>query len=167
MSRFFPHTEYAEDQPWARTVLTYHVLDRGFQSGAFFGLVVGSVRSLFRHSRPFQTILLGSTGYGAIIGTALMIPGLPGYMASKTDIEWKDRSWRLLENEGQTQVDDWSNAGLVVGTLAAARSPAVRQAGRLSVVKLTGGAAIGNLVGVMGYMVWRYGMKGGVWSEKA
>ena len=90
-----------------------------------------------------------------------MIPGLPLYMIGKEDIEWKDRTWRLLENEGQKEVDDWSSVGSVVGALAAARSPAVRQAGKLSLVRLTGGAALGNLCGVAGYMVWRYGVHRG------
>ena len=165
MSRFFPHTDYAEDQPYAKTILTSHVLDRAFQSGAFIGLGIGAVGSLIRR-KAIATAILGSTGYGAIIGTALMIPGLPTYMASKTDIEWKDRSWRLLENEGQKEVDDWSSVGFVGGAVTAARSEAFRQAKRGRWVKLVGGAAMGDLVGVMGYMVWRYGVHGGKWPQK-
>ena len=30
MSRFFPHTPYAEDQPLGHSILTVHVLTRGF-----------------------------------------------------------------------------------------------------------------------------------------
>lgn len=165
MSRFFPHTDYAEDQPYTKTILTAHVLDRAFQSGAVVGLGIGAVRALIRRRR-FATAILGPTGYGAIIGTALMIPGLPSYMASKTDIEWKDRSWRLLENEGQKEVDDWSSVGFIAGTLAAARSEAFRQARSGRWVKLIGGGAVGDLLGVTGYMVWRYGVNGGKWPEK-
>lgn len=109
------------------------------------------MRSLLRR-KPFVTAL-AQTGYGALVGTALMIPALPFYMHNRTDIEWKDRSWRLLENEGQKEVDDWSTVGFVGGALAAARSPAVRIAGRVSLVRLAGGAALGDLVGVAGYMV--------------
>lgn len=93
------------------------------------------------------------------------------YMHNKTEIEWQDRvrpsspwldrrlkldpqqTWRLLENEGQKEVDDWSSVGFVGGAFAAARSPAVRQAGKLSLVRLAGGAAMGDLLGVVGYMV--------------
>lgn len=151
MSRFFPHTEYAEDQPLGKTILTIHVLNRGFQSGAVIGLGIGAVRSLIRR-KPFVTAL-AQTGYGAIVGTALMVPGLPFYMHGRTDIEWKDRSWRLLENEGQKEVDDWSTIGCLGGTLAALRSPAAMQAGRLGFVRFIGGAALGDLLGVTGYMV--------------
>ena len=166
MSRFFPHTDYAEDQPLAKTLLTYHVLCRGWQSGAVIGLGIASARSLLPR-KAFAPAVLLQTGYGALIGTALMIPGLPLYMTGKSEIEWKDRSWRLLENEGQKEVDDWSSVGLVGGALVAARSPAARQAGKLSLVRLAGGAAVGDLVGVVGYMVWRYGIHGGKWPEKA
>ncbi|KAK3719316.1 hypothetical protein LTR37_004535 [Vermiconidia calcicola] len=160
MSRLFPHSAYAEDQPFAQTLLTYHVLHRGLQSGAVVGLSIGVVRSLIRHT-PLATAALRSTGYGAIIGTALMVPGLAGQMAGKTEIEWKDRSWRLLENEGQKEVDDWSNAGFVAGVLAIVRSDALRQLKKGRWVKLVGGAAMGNLLGVTGYMIWRYGFHGG------
>ena len=166
-TRFFPHTDYEEDQPLGRTILIYHVLHRGFQSGAIVGLFVGSFQS-FRRPAIQRTLLattLRSTGYGAIVSTGLMVPALIARMWNREEIEWKDRSWRLLENEGQKEVDDWSSVGFVGGALAAARSPAVRVAGRLSLLSLAGGAAVGNLVGVVGYMVWRYGVHGGKWPE--
>ena len=165
MSRFFLHTEYAEDQPYARTILTTHVLDRGFQSGAVIGLGIGAVRSLVRR-QPIATAILRSTGLGAIIGTALMIPGLPFYMWNTSDIEWQDRSWRLLENEGQKEVDDWTSVGFVGGALATARSEAFRQARSGRWLKLIGGTAVGELLGVAGYMVWRYGVHGGKWPQQ-
>jgi hypothetical protein len=95
-----------------------------------------------------------------------MIPGLPFYMSGKTDIEWKDRSWRLLENEGQKEVDDWSSVGFVGGVIAAARSEAFRQATKGRLLKLIGGGALGDLLGVTGYMAWRYGVHGGKWPSK-
>ena len=165
MSRFYPHTEYAEDQPYPKTILTAHVLDRGFQSGAVIGLASGVIRSLIR-KRPLATAILTPTGTGALIGTALMIPGLPFYMSGKEDIEWRDRSWRLLENEGQKEVDDWSSVGFVGGVIAAARSEAYRQATKGRVLKLIGGGALGDLLGVTGYMAWRYGVHGGKWPNK-
>ena len=56
-----------------------------------------------------------------------MIPGLPAYMHSKTSIEWKDRTWRLLENEGQMEVDDFSSVGFIGGAVAAAMGEVFRQ----------------------------------------
>ncbi len=165
MSRFFPHPQYAEDQPYARTILTAHVLSRGFQTGAVIGLGIGGIRSLFLR-KPWIT-LVAQTGYGAIAGTALMIPGLPMYMYGKTEIEWKDRSWRLLAHPGQKEVDDFSSAGLIGGALVGLRSSTVRQAGRLGFVRLMGAAAVGDLAGIAGYMIYRYGVHGGKWPDEA
>jgi len=55
------------------------------------------------------------------------------------------------------EVDDWSLGGAVVGALATG----VRRAGFLAV---TGGTAVGSLVGVAGYLGWRYGVKKGKWD---
>ena len=118
-------SEYAEEQPYSRTILTVHSLDRAFQSGAVIGLSIGATRSLLRR-QPFAAAALGSTGYGALIGLGSMVVGLPIYMSGKTDIEWKDRSWRLLVNEGQKEVEDFGSVGFVVGVLAALRTPAAR-----------------------------------------
>ena len=78
MSRYWPHAEYAEDQPYGKTILTVHVFDRAFQTGAVIGLGIGAARSLLRR-KPYVTAL-AQTGYGALVGTALMIPMLPFYM---------------------------------------------------------------------------------------
>lgn len=81
-------------------------------------------------------------------------------MWGRTEIEWKDRAWRLLENEWQMEVDDFSVMGSLVGVgvgLVGMRRGWV-PAGRDMVL---GSAAVGNVVGVGAYMVWRYGVKGG------
>lgn len=87
-----------------------------------------------------------------------MAVSLARRMDGKVHIEWADRSWRLLENKGQVAVDDWS-----------AVAGAVVTAGRrgLGWQAVTGGAGIGGLAGVAGYMIWRYGVKGGEWGEGA
>ena len=166
MSRYYPHTEYAEDQPYSKAILTAHVVDRAFQSGAAIGFTTGVIRSLIR-KQALATTILAPTGYGALIGAGLMVPLLPYYMKDKTDIEWKDRSWRLLENEGQKEVDDWTSVGLVGGTIAALRSEAFRQGRSGRWIKVVGGAATGELLGIMGYMAWRYGVHGGKWPQKS
>lgn len=98
MSRFFPHPAYAEDQPLFHTILGTHVLHRGFQTGAMFGLLAGAARPLFDRkqrlttSSTTTTIKAGSTaelkplllrpllerftGTGAVIGTGLIAVGL-------------------------------------------------------------------------------------------
>lgn len=88
-----------------------------------------------------------------------MVPALAARMWGREEIEWSDRSWRLLENEGQKEVDDWSLAGTVAGALVTARRTTASQAGRG--LQMLGGSGAGSMVGVVGYMVWRYGVHGG------
>lgn len=78
---------------------------------------------------------------------------LAGRMYGREEIEWKDRSWRLLENQGQNQTDEWSAAGMVggaVGGVAIGRSVGVAAwRGAL------GGAGTGSIMGVVAMMAWR------------
>jgi len=162
MSRFWPHTPYAEDQPLAFPILTTHVLTRGFQCGGVIGSIVGVSRYYLSKStrasgQPLSTVILRVTGRGSIIATALPAVALAARMYGREHIEWADRSWRLLENKGQVEVDDWSLGGAVAGALATG----IRGAGFLAV---TGGTAVGSLVGVGGYLGWRYGVKKGKWN---
>jgi hypothetical protein len=165
MSRFFPHTSYAEDQPYAHTILTAHVLYRGFQSGAVVGFAIGAARSVVS-KQPFGRAVLGSTGTGALIGFASMAPGLFLRMRGREEIEWQDRSWRLLENQGQMEVDDWSLVGTITGAVVAGRREMGNQVAKGRSTRVVGGTAIGNLAGVTGYMLWRYGVHRGKWPEK-
>lgn len=180
MSRLFPHTPYAEDQPLSKTILTTHVLHRGFQTGAAGGLMYAAVagRPFWRRgatatattaSTGRQALLLRASGLWGLYVTAAMAAVLPLYMWNQTDIQWRDRSWRLMESKGQLETDDWSLAGTVVGVGAAlaattrTTTTTTPPLGRgLTVV---GAAAVGNLVGVLGYMVWRYGVHGGTWPD--
>ncbi|MCJ1380759.1 hypothetical protein MMC17_003868 [Xylographa soralifera] len=183
MSRLFPHTAHAEDQPLAHTILTTHVFFRGFQSGAAVGLLLGSARhslSLLRQRRvpsPLSQLstparlaflpatIVRSTAVGAVVGTALMAVALPGRMWGREEIEWQDRSWRLLENKGQEEVDAWGVLGASVGAVMGI-------GGRKGLVErgmwkgIVGGAGVGTTVGMVGYMVWRYGVKGGKWPDE-
>jgi len=68
-------------------------------------------------------------------------------MWGREEIEWKDRAWRLCENEGQMGVDNWSLGGMGVG--AASAGLGMRALGWKGVV---GGAALGSIVGTVGYM---------------
>ena len=85
-------------------------------------------------------------------------------MWGREEIEWKDRSWRLLENKGQLEVDTWSAAGVGAGTIALVTSSWGRGAGwRVQV----GSCGMGATVGMLGYMIWRHGIKGGKWEDEA
>jgi fermentation-respiration switch protein FrsA (DUF1100 family) len=85
-----------------------------------------------------------------------------GRMRGREDVEWQDRSWRLLENEGEKRTDWWTlggtSAGAIAGLLAA------RQ-GRISVPvgrAFLGGAGVGMNTGIA-YMIYSYA----AWREPA
>lgn len=173
MSRLFPRPDYAEDQPYGRTILTLHVLSRGFAIGAGVGATPYLARRLFRRGIPSPSHLLRSAGSGALVGTGLLALALLGRMRGRDEIEWKDRSWRLLHNRGQAEVDDWWGVGAVVGGGAAAA--VVAGAGRREVRAVAvgggargvlGGMGLGALAGMLGHVAWRYGIKGGFEEEK-
>lgn len=65
-------------------------------------------------------------------------------MYGRDEIEWRDRSWRLLENKSQVAVDDWTYLGMLVG---AATSVGKRNLGWRVVV---GRIGVGSLLGMGG-----------------
>ncbi len=81
-------------------------------------------------------------------------------MWGREEIEWKDRSWRLLENERQMEVDDFSLVGTVLGV--GALGVAVRRGKVPSATwrEASGSAGAGSLAGTMAYMLYRYGYLG-------
>ena len=87
--------------------------------------------------------------------------GLPVRMWGREDIEWRDRAWRLLENKGQVEVDNWGVVGAAVGGVGVWARKGVGTSWRMRV----GGVGMGSTVGVVGYMIWRHGVKGGKWEE--
>jgi len=169
MSRLWSHTDYAEDQPHYRAILTTHVLHRGFQAGAIAGSIIGPVTYLLRGGSVARHLLfpamVRSAGVGAVIGTGLMTIMLPLRMWKREEIEWKDRSWRLLENKGQVEVDTWSVGGIVLGATVLAATRGRGAANGLGWKTVVGSLGLGNTAGVMGYMVWRHGINAGKWPE--
>jgi hypothetical protein len=163
MSRFFPHAAYAEDQPYGHTILTAHVLSRGFAVGSGVGLVSSLIRHYFRPTPSLRLSLLRGSGNGALIGTGLLAVALVGRMRGREEIEWKDRSWRLLWNRGQVEVDDWWIGGAGLGAVGVAARRELRALGWRGAV---GGAGLGSLLGMLGHAGWRYGIKGGFGEEK-
>ncbi|KXJ92877.1 hypothetical protein Micbo1qcDRAFT_160723 [Microdochium bolleyi] len=199
MSRLFPHPAYAEDQPYAKTILTTHVLTRGVTTGAVIGGVLFGGRALTARMRsspkptaalpinsptaaPFMRQFLRSIGISTVWTLAVVGVGMVGRMWGREAIEWKDRSWRLLESKGQLEVDDWTYAGMAVGLAASAVAlrrgrmppqviaagengvPAAHLAGNSGGVQFAealGTVSLGSFAGMLGYMGWRYGLHGG------
>jgi hypothetical protein len=170
MSRFFPHPPYAEDQPLSKTILTTHVLTRAIQAGSLLGTGIGlSLLSLRRFNvlsprtppLPAYLTILRSSGTGAVIALGILSIGLPVRMWGKSQVEWQDRSWRLRANKGQTECDDWTYGGM-----AAAAAAVVWKGKSLGWRGVVGGIGAGSVLGMLGYMGWRYGVKGGKFEEE-
>jgi hypothetical protein len=107
-------------------------------------------------------LLIGS-GTGVAYGLVLAVLATTGRMWSREEIEWKDRAWRLMENKGQLETDDFTYAGMAAGLAGAAIGPGYAKVGWRGLV---GGAGAGSVLGMLAYMGWRYGVKGGKWPEE-
>ncbi|OAA41945.1 hypothetical protein BBO_05304 [Beauveria brongniartii RCEF 3172] len=165
MSRYFPHTAYAEDQPLARTILATHVATRAVTLGTLLGITMTGARTIIPALRPwvehqqqqqppFAARLLRSCS-GSILATlGVAGVGLVVRMWGRDDIEWRDRSWRLMESKGQLETDDWTYGGIAAAATTAA------------LVMVKGAAGLGSVGGMMGYLGWRYGVNGGRFPEK-
>jgi hypothetical protein len=165
MSRLWPTTPAAQDQPYSKLILSTHVFTRAIQSGSLVGVGAGTSLYLIRYyqilplkslPKTFLATLLRSSAIGAIAGTGLLAVGLPARMIGKGEIGWKERSWGLLRNKGQLECDDWTYSGMAVGLIAAMMAK-----GRLGWIGLLGSASLGSLGGMAGYMAWRYGVNEG------
>ncbi|KAI8633078.1 hypothetical protein F5Y19DRAFT_287338 [Xylariaceae sp. FL1651] len=160
MSRYFPHPPYAEDQPLARTILTTHVETRSITTGTVVGAAIFATQEAlrrFRKTAPSTTPLLPRSqhylrvaGKSTLWTVGIVSVGLVGRMWGREEIEWKDRSWRLMENEGQLETDDWTYGGMAAGLMATAllKRP-------ISWVAIVGSVGTGSLVGVLGYLGWK------------
>lgn len=79
-------------------------------------------------------------------------------MWGREEIEWKDRSWRLRENPGQLEVDNWSGLASLAGVAWTLKPSSAHP---LSVARVVGGGSMGSAAGVVGYIIWRYGVRRG------
>ncbi|KAI4242329.1 MAG: hypothetical protein L6R40_004058 [Gallowayella cf. fulva] len=163
--QLFPHSVYAEDQPSAHSILTIHCLHRGYTVGAIVGLFIPFARAALATALrrpalitplPWPTRLLSSAAIGSLGGTAFLACGLTSRMWAREEIEWQDRSWRILANKGQNREDDWSLGGILLGAvgmgLAARRGGGI--AARIPRWRTTaGGAAVGSVLGTVGHVL--------------
>ncbi|KAF4449790.1 hypothetical protein F53441_6985 [Fusarium austroafricanum] len=166
MSRFFPHTPYAEDQPLARTILTTHVIVRAITLNTIIATGITTTRHLVPFLRPKTPYTLpffprlirsASTGTIAALGVGALMT--MSRMRGREEIEWQDRSWRLLENQGQVETDDWTVVGAGAGALIGAN---VLKGWRGAV----GGLGLGSVGAMVGYVAWRQGVNGGKFPKK-
>ncbi|KAH7177574.1 hypothetical protein DER46DRAFT_127918 [Fusarium sp. MPI-SDFR-AT-0072] len=165
MSRFFPHTPYAEDQPLARTILTAHVIVRAITLSSIIATGITTTRHFVPFLRPktptltFFPRLIRSASTGAVAAVGVGALMTISRMRGREEVEWQDRSWRLLENQGQLETDDWTAIGAGAGALIGANA---LKGWRGAV----GGVGLGSMGGALAWMAWRFGVNGGKFPKK-
>jgi len=88
-------------------------------------------------------------GVSSLVGTGLLAFALVGRMHGREDIEWQDRSWRLLENRGQTRADDWSVGGATAALLIAAWRKELRHLGWKGGLGLVGMGSLSGTIAML------------------
>ncbi|KAF2635037.1 hypothetical protein P280DRAFT_511460 [Massarina eburnea CBS 473.64] len=168
MTSLFPHSPYAEDQPYARSILYLHTFRAGAMMGTFISFLTAPasllparrslpVRNPNPLSRPPFTVqllprLLIHSSRGLIVGGIFGVAATFGRMYGRKEIEWQDRSWRLLENKGEEDTDLVSFGGTAVGAVVGVL--AVRRGVNIGMGKaVLGGAGLGMAAGVPYMMV--------------
>lgn len=159
MTSLFPHPPYAEDQPYARTILYLHVMRASAMSFtflSFFRLPISYLKSTYQGTPiniPALVVrTLGSSSRAFVAGSAVGAMATFGRMMGREEIEWKDRAWRIVENEGEKDTD-WvvlggAGAGAFAVTVVARRGAIPVNAGRA----MLGGAGMGSGIGIP-YMI--------------
>ncbi|EEA18731.1 hypothetical protein TMatcc_010727 [Talaromyces marneffei ATCC 18224] len=174
MSEFpWPHPSHAEDQPYAKTLLYVHVFHRGFEAGGVIGLFYANYK-LYKHRQqlkltPPQQAALGGVGKNAgirnifyptmarasLIGAGASMVLLTARMWGAEEVEWQDRSWRLLENEGQVMHDLYADVGAGIAASTIFVAGGSRPPLSLMVREMVGRAGLGAVVGFVGCEVVR------------
>lgn len=156
MSRFFPHTPYAEDQPLSHTILNVHVLTRGLTTGTLIASLFVAGRQLIPSRRlaapQLASRLLLSSSTGAIVGVGLSALATAGRMWGRDEIEWKDRSWRLMENRSQLRLDDFTYVGMAAAPIVLAARRGTLAVGWRSLV---GAVGLGSVAGMVGHLAFK------------
>jgi|NOAtaT_6_FD_contig_51_3757048_length_660_multi_2_in_0_out_0_2 hypothetical protein len=107
------------DVKTSQNILYGHALLKGVQTGAFLGVVCGSLfylknrkaSSLMSNINKFSNG--GQVLFGSIVPAMVYLK-----MKEKENIEWQDRAWRLAYNKNQNVVDNASIVGGILGFVA-------------------------------------------------
>jgi hypothetical protein len=157
MTSLFSHTPYAEDQPSAHSILYLHAVRASAMSFTFlslFRIPITLASARYRQIPITTSALIARTLHGS--GRAFALGSLVGAVATwgrmrgREEIEWQDRAWRVLENEGEVKTD-WvmlggSCAGAFASFVAARRGAIPMGVGSA----MLGGAGVGSSIGKIG-----------------
>ncbi|KAJ3230948.1 hypothetical protein HDU81_004137 [Chytriomyces hyalinus] len=178
MDRFVKLAEYTEDQQHSEAVLLAHVAHRTVNVAACgSSAVVVAYRALNSlRGKAMTGSLMGSllrtNAAALLIGTAAGVAMTEARMAGKTTVEWQDRAWRLLNNAGQTTIDEWSGTGAMAGFMLGLSGLGVANAGKTATVgtakslsltvRTLGGAGLGSVVGLVSLVGYQAALKAGL-----
>ncbi|KAF1963172.1 hypothetical protein CC80DRAFT_521992 [Byssothecium circinans] len=167
MTSLFPHPPYAEDQPYARTILYLHTFRAGAMTGSFIPIFTAPI-AVYLSSRnaaprnpnprtPLSVQLLQRhlvhSSRGLVAGGIFGLVATAGRMYGREEIEWKDRSWRLLQNRGQEVTDLVAFGGAGLGAVVGGMVARSRVGGIGGVRAVLGGTGVGMSFGVLYMMV--------------
>ncbi|XP_037051056.1 uncharacterized protein LOC119084993 [Bradysia coprophila] len=159
ISQLFPMAELAEDQQFPRLILYTHVVHRMVNFSAGIAVISTGARLAYRKLRPpsdptkyailqqsFAKSLVSASSKSLLIAPAVGVIATTLVMRNKSLIEWQDRSWRLLANNGQNLTDKWSIGGMVLGGVV---GTVVSRRYKISLPKaVAGSAGLGCLAGL-------------------
>lgn len=171
ISMMFPIAEFAEDQQFPRIILYTHVAHRMANLSAGIAVISTGAHLAYRKIRPptdpmkyailqqsFTKSLVSASYKSMLIGPTIGAIATTLLMRNKTLIEWQDRSWRLLANNGQNLTDKWSLGGMVIG---GALGTVVSRKFKISLPKaVAGSAGLGCLAGLTCMVIYGKIVKG-------
>lgn len=167
----FPIAEFAEDQQFPRIILYTHVVHRMVNLSAGIAVIGTGARLAYRKLRPptdpmkyailqqaFTKSLVTASYRSMLIAPTIGAVATTLLMRNKNLIEWQDRSWRLLANNGQNLTDKWSLGGMVIG---GALGTVVSRKFKISLPKaIAGSAGLGCLAGLTCMVIYGKIVKG-------
>ncbi|KAJ3203997.1 hypothetical protein HDU82_006150 [Entophlyctis luteolus] len=143
----------SDDQPHAHAVLASHVSHRTtnvFTALATVGLIGRKVLRSKTTPRLVPSLLRGNA-VAVLLGIPAGVAMTELRMEGKSDDEWTDRSYRLLNNAGQNQLDRWSIGGALAGFSVFGLTTG--SSGGF-VVRSLGGAGLGSIIGIASFAAY-------------
>lgn len=107
------------DVKTSQGILYGHGVLKGIQTGAFLGIICGSL--FYLKNRKASTLISNINKFsngGQILFGSLVPIGVYFRMKDKENVEWQDRAWRLTYNKNQNVVDNACIAGGIIGLVA-------------------------------------------------
>ncbi|KAJ3070378.1 hypothetical protein HDU98_006602 [Podochytrium sp. JEL0797] len=159
MDRLFTTAPMTEDQQYSRAILEIHVAHRAVNAFSALATVGVFARKLVStQTTPLTTSLLRGNAAAVLLGIVGGAVMVEMKMADKQPIEWQDRSWRLLHNKTQNDIDMWSAGGAFAG---------------FSVTRLTGngfvrglgGLGLGSVAGIAAFGLYKKADEMGLLAE--